>query len=241
VEYGEKDELFYGRIGGGAVFENVMFDKSDNFLGYLETENVLRTPYLSYVDSRTETGIRSWASLTLAASGMAHRAASGVDDSPWGFQAEARVIPEVHAQLATEKVCLTLYGGFTLSVVPGGHLDLEHPERTLGLRYLRNHIGFNAKYAVSDKLLCEMGIVSEFSSLVDKTRLELGLTYRLFQANLLIETETYKNTSFTDVRLGGGIAYHGFFVTAVRSVKDGDYRVEAGLDVTSFSEIGALW
>jgi hypothetical protein len=47
----------------------------------------------------------------------------------------------------------------------------------------------------------------------------------------LVETEAFKHGSFTDIRLGGGVTWKGIRVTALKSIEDGDFRVEFGVDL----------
>jgi hypothetical protein len=51
--------------------------------------------------------------------------------------------------------------------------------------------------------------------------------------DFLVETERWRDTSFTDVRLGGGVSYQGFFLTGLQSIKEDDYRLEIGIDIAS--------
>jgi len=262
IEYGDGD-YFTGHLSGGILFEDILFDASANYLGYLETENTIRTPYLEYVDEKTNNGIRAWATTTLAISGLASLPTSAPQRSLFstfntdtgkitnkrkklsaelGLQGELRLIPELHAQLGNSYALIGVYGGVTTAIVPGGKIDLDHPERTLGLRQIRYHIGSNIKLRLSkmleksgeqaiDSLFLEFRTVAEFSLNSRKSRTGLKLSYFSAAIEFLAETEHYLDSSFTDVRLGGSISYRGIYVTGLKSIKDGDYRLQAGVDV----------
>jgi hypothetical protein len=248
VQYGE--DLFHGRIGGGFVFEDTYFDDADNLIGYLDTENTIRTPYLKYVNPGSTKGIRAWGSLTVAASGMAHRAMSSralnrrKKVSPrWGIQAEARAIPELHAELATDQFLIGLSGGITTAIVPGGSSNLDNPERTLGLYPIRKHVELKIRLNLSKTLhdtqeinfntpiFLGTKLTGEFSEISDKTRASLTLEWGAVTVEALVETEAFKHGSFTDIRLGGGVTWKGIRVTALKSIEDGDFRVEFGVDL----------
>ena len=229
LNYGE--EHLIGHVGLAAVTEN----KTENFIGYFETENVLRTPYFETTEKGT--GVRTWASLTAMASVMAHKAMGSrlrTRKNRWGLQAEARFIPEIHMELATPLVNLRVTAGVTAGIVPGGHLNLDSPERTLGLYPIREHVELELKVLIAQEALFSILAVAEFSGLVEKGRVNVALRVKKFVFSCLLELESYRSTSFMDVRLGAGVAYQGIFVNYIHSLKDEDYRVEAGIDISSF-------
>jgi hypothetical protein len=255
IEYGDGN-IFTGRIGGGVVYEDTLFDSSDNYLGYLETENTIRTPYASIISDDYERGVRAWGSLSLNISALANRADSRPHQrgkkvsAEWGLQGEARIFPEIHTEMVTGYGLFHLSGGVTSAVVPGGNIDLDHPERTLGLYPIRYHIefrtrlrlskiidawdGHNPEFNIFDEILfLEFGFVTEISKIVDKTR--IGARFEISQCaiDFLLEVEYYRSTSFTDVRVGGSFSYRGIFVTALQSIKEKDYRLEVGVDIAS--------
>jgi hypothetical protein len=137
VEYGAR--IFEGRIGGGGLYEEVFLSALDNYLGYLETENTLRTPYLQVVaEDDGRRGARGWLDVTLAASALGHMAAE--DSTVFGLQGDIRVVPQAHLQITTEYMDFDLAGGLTLGVVPGGRGELLHPERFVSLYSLRSFV-----------------------------------------------------------------------------------------------------
>ena len=75
------------------------------------------------------------------------------------------------------------------------------------------------------------GAVYETSKLVNKARYHLGVTQGEFTLTGLVETEKYDYSSFTDVRVGGSSSYEGLTITALKSLKDDDYRLQMGLDI----------
>jgi len=222
-------DILKGHISGGVGWESSLFADLELFSGYFETENILKTPFLAYSDPKTRAGVRLWASLTLMASTLSQRG------ERWTFQAEARFIPEIHVQFVSERFSLRLTGGVTAAIVPGGKADLAHPERTLGFHPIRRHGEAVLRVDAGDGLLLEFGTVLESSSLVFKSRSTVGLSHvGQFTLMTLVETEKYRGSSFTDVRVGGKVAYKWMHISALKSVKDDDYRIEAGIDVAPF-------
>jgi hypothetical protein len=274
--YGEKDGLFEGRIGGGVAVESGYVNDSDNLLGYLETENIFRTPPLKVKgegDKAPETKV--WLSTTVAVAGMATRAITAPKRTGeptsirWGGQGDGRVIPEAHASLDTEFTKFTLYGGVTFAVVPHGKVDLDAPQESLALYRIRTHVGgsmrikigaiynafeqdrldrldrldkeekaaHRAKFKIpsaDDWVYVEISAVGEFSGLFNKARSSLVFGVYDFTVGFTTELERYKDESFLDVRVGGSASYRGVYLRGLQSIRDDDFRVEAGVDFTSF-------
>lgn len=237
LDYGT--ELFQGHIGGGAGYRQTMFSSQrDDWINYLETENIVRTPYLSIWSPDGERGLRFWPSLTLAASSMLTRPLGEDDKSRWTLQAEARLIPELHTQLATPYALFAVSGGVTTAIVPGGNLNLKHPERTLSLYPIRSHVEFTCRIKFSDVIepspyYLELGGVTEFSQLVDNARIGARFGGSFFYVDYLTEIEKYHDSSFTDVRVGGGAGCFGVSFLFLQSVVDNDYRAQISIDVTT--------
>jgi len=257
LDYGT-DELFNGHVGGGTGYRQTMFSSDhDDLINYLETENIIRTPYLSIGSPDGERGIRLWPSLTLAASSMLTRSIekydtkqvfdssldnSSVSTTRWTLQAETRLIPELHGQLATPYALFTVWGGVTTAIVPGGNLNLEHPEKTLGLHPIRSHVGLTCRIKFSDIIepspyYLEIGWVGEFSKLVNNTRAGIRFGGGIFYVDCLAELEKYSDTSFTDVRIGGGVGCYGISLQGLQSIQDGDYRIQASIDVMALIDL----
>jgi len=251
IEYGSG--FFKGRVGGGAVVENAYFADSDTFIGYIDTENEIKTPPLRVLSEDKQRGVRTWASLTLAASGMTHFAMNRPvkqltgEKVPrkWGFQADVRVIPEIHLQLATPYTLWTVSGGVTAGIVPGGHVKLKKVKNSLSLYPLRSHIEASCRLDISeivrdnalsltDSIALEFRFIGEFSQLLDKGRFESTFEYNGLKINAIGELIYYKDGPFTDIYLGGGIGYLGAFVRALKSLKTDDYRIEAGISLGLF-------
>jgi len=257
------------------VAEN-SYSGTDDLLCYLETENVLRTPYLTIQQKGPE--FKTWISATVAVSGLATRAFTRPTrygkhvSQRWGYQYDARLVPEVHVELDAAYTKLSLYGGGTLALVPGGRVDLDVPEQSLGLFPIRTHVGGAVRLKISklyasyeqdkkneeagrgikewwtdeekqahrdkfrmppteDWLFLQLEGVGEFSSIFHKARLGLSLEVYDVSAGFLTEFETYTNESFTDVRLGGGVSFRGFYFRGLTSVKDNNYLLSAGFEI----------
>jgi len=236
LDYGT-DELFKGHIGAGSSYRQTMFSSErDDLVNYLETENVIRTPYLSIWSPDGERGLRLWPSLTVAASSMLTRPLGKDDESRWTLQAETRLIPELHTQLATPYALFTVSGGVTTAIVPGGNLNLKHPERTLSLYPIRYHVGVTCRIKFSDIMesspyYLEWGGVTEMSQLVDNTRIGARFGAGIFYVDGLTEIEKYRDTSFVDIRVGGGVGCYGVSFQFLQSIKDDDYRAQFSIDV----------
>jgi len=275
VEYGSG--IFTGRIAGGVLAES-SFSNTDNLIGYVETENTIRTPYFT-VQEEEGPEFKSWASTTVAAAGVMTKALSGSEvknkrtSSPWSYQGDVRVVPELHTELDTDYTKFTLYGGVTFALVPGGDVDLGSVYKSLSFYPIRRHIGgsislkLSAIYdsfkrdekvqeaekgikgwwsedeknahrklydmaPVDDWLLLTLEGVGEFSDLFHKARFNLSVVVYEFSVGLLTEFEHYLNEKLLDVRLGGSITYKGLYLRGLRSVKDEDYRLEAGIEIT---------
>lgn len=251
---GEKEDIFDFRIGGGVTHKEHYFENSSDLVGYLDLEARARTPHLEFVNIEAERGVRTWGSIIVAASGIAqlpttkpYKKGERVG-AKLGLQGDVRVIPEIHAQLVTPYALFEVSGGITFGVVPGGSINLAHPERSLSLFPIRRHVEAKVRIRLSkiinewddvnsinerENLFLEFGFVAEFSEAVDKTR--AGVRFEWYRAafDLLVETEHWHDTTFTDVRIGGGIAYQGIYVTGLHSIKEKDYRLEAGIDIAS--------
>jgi hypothetical protein len=182
-------------------------------------------------------------------------------------------VPEIQAVLDTDYTRITLFGGVTFALVPGGDVDLDSVENSLSLYPIRRHIGGSISLKLStiyssferdektkeaeegikewwteeekaahrksfdlvpvdEWLLLTLDGVGEFSELFHKARVGLSLDAYEFSVGLLVEFEQFLNESFLDVRLGGGIAYKGFYLRGLRSIRDDDYRLEAGIEIT---------
>jgi len=256
IEYGSG--FFKGRIGGGAVMDNAYFADSDTFVGYVETENEFKTPALKFVSKDKQRGVRTWSSLTLAASGMAHFAMKRPVKQltgerlprKWGLQADIRAIPEIHLQLGTPFTLWTVSGGLTAGIVPGGHVELKKAERSLSLYPLRSHIEASCRLDISEiiredtptltaSISLEFRVIGEFSQLLDKGRFENTFEYNGLKVNAIGELIHYKDGPFTDIYLGGGIGYLGAFVRALKSLNTDDYRIEAGISLGLFDSEAA--
>jgi hypothetical protein len=255
-EIGEKEDIFDFHVGVGLTHKEYYFESSSDLIGYVDLEARLRTPYLGITNKQTQRGLRTWASATASASGMAHlpttkpyRKGERVS-SKWGLQGEARFIPEIHAQLVTPYALFEVSGGITTAVVPGGDVNLEHPERTLSLYPIRSHIEAKVRIRLAkiinewdqpasdivreqENLFLEFGFVAESSKAVNKARFGSRFQWNQMAVDFLVETERWRDTSFTDVRLGGGVSYQGFFLTGLQSIKEDDYRLEIGIDIAS--------
>ena len=241
LEFGDEDDIFSGHVGGGVVYQDTYFKNAGNEIGYLDVEATLRTPYLDVIGKENDRGFRTWASLTLAGAGMVHRPTGSVirrgeeADGTWGLQGEVRVIPELHGQLTIDdKVLLTLYGGVTSAIVPGGNINLEHPERTLSLYPIRSHVGGNIKAMVHPMVMLELDGVTEVSDLVRKTRVVASAYAFKGSISFVSEFEHYTYDAVRDVRVGGGVSWRGMFVNYLHSLYDADYRLEAGVDIGQF-------
>ena len=215
--------------------------------------------------------------MTLAASGLATKPLTDPTryrkpvKRRWGLQGDARLIPEVHAELDTDYTNISLYGGITLAVVPGGYVDLDEVYKSTSLYPIRAHIGGAIRlklasiYAsfgqeeqdlengieewwseeekqthrdlgkmppVVDWIFLSLEGVGEFSDLFHKARFGLSLECFAFSVGLLLEFESFQNEAFEEVRLGGGVAWSGFYVRGTRSLRSDDYRLEAGFEIT---------
>jgi len=252
-EIGEKEDIFNFRIGGGVTQKEYYFENASDLIGYLDLEIRLRTPRLEIINE--DRGVRTWGSVIVAGSGMAHLPTA----RPYkkgekvkailGLQGDVRAIPEIHAQLVTPYVLFEISGGITTAIVPGGNVNLKHAERTLSLYQIRSHVeakvrirlakiinewdGLDDTISEKENLFLEFGLVMEFSEAVDKTRTGIRLEWSKVAFDFLIETERWHDTRFTDVRIGGGFSYKGIFVTGLHSIKEKDYRLEAGIDIAS--------
>jgi len=253
-EIGEKEDIFDFRIGGGFTHKEYYFEDASDLVGYLDLEIRLRTPRIEFVNKDEGRGVRTWGSVVVASSGMAHLPTSRPYrkgervKAKWGLQGDVRAVPEIHAQLVTPYALFEVSGGLTAGVVPGGDVNLEHAERTLSLHQIRSHAEvkirirlakiineWNVPNDITEKenLFLEFGFVTEFSEAVDKSRAGIRLEWSKVAFDFLLETERWHDTGFTDVRLGGGFSYKGIFVTGLHSIKEKDYRLEAGIDIAS--------
>jgi hypothetical protein len=236
------DEIFSGHVSLGAGYRQTLFNRDrDDLINYLETENVIRTPYLTIGSG--ERGLRFWPSLTAAASSMLTRPLGKNDESRWTLQAETRLIPELHTQLATPYALFSLSGGVTSAIVPGGSLDLKNPEKTLGLYPIRSHLELTCRIKFNDVIqpspyYLELGGAVETSKLVDSTRIGARFGGGFFYIDCLTEIERYHDSSFTDVRVGGGAGCYGVSFLFLQSVVDNDYRLQAGIDVSELINLG---
>jgi hypothetical protein len=241
VDYGI-GELFSGHIGGGIGYRDTLFDGDhDDFVGYAETENTIRTPYASVFSEDGQRGVRTWASLTVAAAGITTRPTGTIQSgnkARWTLQGEARFIPEIHAQLATPITLVSVGGGVTTALVPGGTVDLRNVAKSLGIHPIRYHVEATARIRLHElisnppgPLYLELGFVTEFSNLLDATRIGARFETALFNIDWLTEIERYHDSPYTNVRIGGSIGISGVSFTYLHSIKDDDYRLQASIDV----------
>lgn len=243
-----KYEYLRGRIGGGGLVESSLHGNTDTFLGFLDTEHVLSTPK-PYVESKDkERAAFIWASLTLSASGMADRALTRQPDkrsftNKWGFQGDVRLIPELHTQLDTKYFSVYVYGGVTTAVVPVGHVDLSHPEKSVLMDHIRSHFGTKIRVLVHEAvranqdptydhtIYADAAFVGEVSEVVRRWRFTTDLTYDGFKIGLIGEVEDYQFSGVDDFRLGGRASFMGAYITGLKSLELDDFQLQAGFEI----------
>lgn len=87
----------------------------------------------------------------------------------------------------------------------------------------------------ANRIAIAFGTMTEVSKLVEATRLTLDFIYDELRVGSIVEVERYKDSSFTDVRLGGSFAYKFVRVAGVKSIEDNDYQISAGVDLLAYS------
>jgi hypothetical protein len=179
----------------------------------------------------------------------------------FGGQGDVRLVPELHTSLDTTLFRFELYAGVTIAVVPYGRVDLDVPQQSLRPYPIRWHVGGAARLKLSNAIrFAELGRkklsddrraaeelfidrqsewiflslsgVGEFSELFAKSRVTLSVDVADYSGGLVVETESYLDETFSDVRVGGSIKVQNFYARGLRSVKQDDYRVEAGFEFT---------
>lgn len=73
--------------------------------------------------------------------------------------------------------------------------------------------------------------VGEFSRLFHKSRATLSVDFLDYSVGAITETEAYLDEDFTDIRVGGGLRFMDFYARGLRSIRDDDFRVEAGFEI----------
>lgn len=179
-----------------------------------------------------------------------------------GGQGDGRLIPEIHTSLDTVLVKFELYGGMTCAVAPYGDVDLDSPAGSLRLIPIRAHIGGAARLKLTsistfvkaqqdeaeaeargkkppaepkygeEWLYLSLSGVTEISRLFRKSRLSLTLDFLEATVGFVSEFEHYLDEDFSDIRLGGLARFMGFYVRGLKSIKDEDYRLDAGFEWT---------
>jgi hypothetical protein len=271
IEYGAGDGIFEGRISLSAFAERAYDSDAENLLGYLDTENKLRTPYFTLKDEERKNApeLSVWGSLTLSAAGLVSYTLTDVERAKKdigrtvGGQGDVRLVPEIHTSLDTLIFRFELYSGVTLAVVPHGSVDLDVPQQSLRLYPIRFHVGGAIRLKLSNTavfaelqqnkrgltdeqrdaeenlldpkqewIFLSLTGVGEFSRLFHKSRTTLSLDFLDYSVGAVVETESYLDENFDDVRVGAGVKAFGFYARGLRSIKDDDYRVEAGFELT---------
>jgi len=104
------------------------------------------------------------------------------------------------------------------------------------LRPVRAHIEGQYKIRVSklleeesDNMFINIGAIAELSRLNHKAKFSVGLQYYNAIFNVISEIDQYKDSSFMDAYLGSGVSYKGFSASALKSVKNGDFKVQVGI------------
>ena len=241
-------EHLKGRIGGGGLIETGLHGNTDTFLGFLDMEHTLSSPYAMIESKDEERAAFAWVSLTLSASGMADRALTNQTDkrlftNKWGFQGDIRLIPELHTQLDTKYFSVYAYGGVMTAVVPAGRVDLYRPDKSVMLDHIRTHFGVNLRILVTElvedyqdekfdhMLYADVSFVVEVSALVRRTRFTTDFTFDLFRIGFVAEAEDYQFSGVDDMRLGGRLKFMNVYVEALKSLELDDYRIQAGFEI----------
>ncbi len=238
-------ELLSGRIGGGGLVDTTYSENVDTFLGFLDMEHTLRSPYFAPARSKDNERVGwLWASLTLSASGMADRALSEQTDkrvftNRWGFQGDVRLIPEVHAQVDGDYFSVYGYGGVTAAVVPYGKVDLYRPDKSLMLARVRTHFGVKLRVLVSKAvnsdrefdhtMYADAAFVGEVSELVYRWRFTTDLTFDQAKLGFITEIENYKFDGLDDYRVGARASFYGAYIQVMKSLEFDDSQLQIGV------------
>jgi hypothetical protein len=241
-------EYLSGRIGGGGLVETALHGNTDTLIGFLDTEHKLSSP-MAMIESKDEKRAAfAWASLTVSASVMGDRSLTEQPDkrtftNKLGIQGDVRLIPELHSQLDAEYVSFYIYGGITSAVVPIGRVNLDNPERSVSLDYVRTHLGSKMRVLVSKivknchddefdhTMYADFAVVGEFSALVRRWRVTTDFTLDQFKVGLIGEAEQYQYGGLDDLRLGGRASFMGAYVSGLKSLEFDDFQLQAGFEI----------
>jgi len=243
-----ESELISGRIGGGALIESSYYGNVDTFLGFLDTEHSIRTPY-AIVDSDYDDSLWAWASLTASVSALADRALTHQPDKRgftgnWGFQGDIRLIPELHAQFDSSYFTLYLYGGVTAAVVPSGDVDLDSPEKSVMLDLVRSHMGCILRILVSNAvndqesakqfdhiMFIDFNFAAERSELVRSGRFGADFHIDGFEFGFVGEVDDFLYDGIDDFRVGGRASFMGAYIQGLKSLDLDDFQIQAGFEL----------
>ncbi len=241
-------EHLQGRIGGGALIESGLYGSTDTFIGFVDMEHKLATPFAIFESEDEERAILSWATVTLSASGMTDRSLGHQPDkrsftNKWGFQGDVRIIPELHTQLDATYFSVYVYGGVTTAVVPAGKVDLARPDRSVMLDHIRTHVGVKMRVLVSEAvklnkdksfghtIYADAAFVGEMSELVRRWRVTTDLTFDQFKVGFIGEADDYQFDGFDDLRLGGRASFMGAYIQGLKSLEFDDFQLQAGFEI----------
>jgi hypothetical protein len=82
----------------------------------------------------------------------------------------------------------------------------------------------------SEWLFLSLSGVGEFSRLFHKSRATLSLDFLKYSVGAIVETESYLDEDFDEVRAGAGFSAWGLYARGLHSLKTDDARVEAGFE-----------
>jgi len=241
-------EHLQGRIGGGGLIEAGLYGGGDTFIGFLDMEHKLSSPFAILESKDKERAILSWATLTLSASGMTDRSLGHQPDkrsftNGWGFQGDVRLIPELHTQLDATYFSVYVYGGVTTAVVPSGKVDLIRSDKSVMIDLIRHHVGLKLRVLVSEAvklnkdktfghtMYADAAFVTEMSDLVRRWRFTTDFTLDLLKVGLIGEFDDYQLGGFDDFRLGGRASFMGAYIQGLKSLEFDDFQIQAGIEI----------
>lgn len=240
-------EYLSGRLGGGGLIDSSLHGNVDTFVGFLDMEHVLRTPYAMVESKDRQRAAFAWSTLTLSVSGMADRALTEQPDkrfvTKWGFQGDVRLIPELHAQVDGEYFSIYVYGGSTIAVVPVGRVNLDYPERSIFMDAIRLHVGAKLRVLVSKAvkdfkdssyghtMYADAAIVIEHSDLVRRGRVTTDFTFDQFKIGFIGELEDFQFDGIDDIRVGGRASFMGAYIQGLKSLELDDFQLQAGFRI----------